>query len=43
MDLKYVPFKSIFKKELISKTINIEDFITDKNLIEKADNLERDL
>ena len=42
-DLDYIPFKDIFKKELISRVIHVDDFISDRNLLEEAKNLERDL
>jgi hypothetical protein len=43
LDLKFVPFSNVFKKDQISKLINVEQYITDKSLLKKAENLNTQL
>lgn len=39
-DLTYVDFKSVFKENLISKVVDVDNYIADKQLIKKAIRLE---
>jgi hypothetical protein len=41
--LKYYDFKKIFKENLLSRVIDIDPFIKDKTLLEKAQNLQKEL
>lgn len=43
LDLNFIPFKDIYKKELISPVIYVDDYITDEALLTQAKELERDL
>jgi Sulfotransferase family len=42
-NLEYYDFKKIFKENLLSAVINVDLFVTDKALLEKAQNLEKEL
>ncbi|WP_158798228.1 hypothetical protein [Pedobacter sp. L105] len=41
--LKYVDFKKVYKRKLLSDVTNIEPFVNDKALLEKAKNLQMEL
>jgi hypothetical protein len=40
--LYYIPFTDVYKKELLSEVKNIEEYIHDKTLIEKAKRIEKE-